>query len=349
MAADEADEVAIAVMGAGEAGRHHAEHITAAPGTRLHSVIDPAEAGAQVAQRFGVPRHESLTRALADGPAPDGIIVATPNQLHLKTGLECIAAGLPTLMEKPLCADVASGERLVAAADAAGVPLLVGHHRRHNPVMQKARELIAGGAIGTPVVANALFWVCKPDEYFDIAWHRQRGAGPIFVNLIHDVDNLRFLLGDVAAVTARESGAIRGNDVEETAVVVLEFVSGVLATASVCDTTVAPWSWEMTTDENPAFPRTDEHCYLIGGTDGALALPSLDIWTGAGGRGWHVPFDLRRPGIRPADPFLRQVSQFARVIRGIEPPLVSGHEGLETLRVIEAVKRSAAGEGRVTL
>ncbi|WEF23039.1 hypothetical protein [Paracoccus sp. S3-43] len=70
-------------------------------------------------------------------------------------------------------------ERLVAAAEAAGVALLTGHHRRHNPLMQKARELIRDGSIGTPVVANAMFWLCKPDDYFDLAWRREKGAGPV--------------------------------------------------------------------------------------------------------------------------------------------------------------------------
>lgn len=339
--------VRLAVMGAGLIGKRHAMHVKASVDAELACVIDPTPAGEAVAREYGATWAKSLDEAIGSGL--DGVIVATPNQIHMQNGLDCIAADIPALVEKPLCDNVADAEKLVAAADAAGIPLLAGHHRRHNLLMQKAKEIIDSGAIGTPVVANAMFWLFKPDDYFDISWRREKGAGPVFLNLIHDVDNLRYLLGEVAAVTARESNAVRGNAVEETAVILLEFTSGALATASVCDTTVAPWSWEMTTGENPAYPRADEHCYLIGGTHGSLALPELDLRTAQGQRSWYAPFDLTRPGIPNEDPLARQVSQFARVIRGKEAPLVSGRDGLETLRVIEAVKRSAAGGGRITL
>ncbi|WP_347269035.1 Gfo/Idh/MocA family oxidoreductase [Paracoccus sp. (in: a-proteobacteria)] len=341
--------VSLAVMGAGLIGRRHAMHVAASPDARLLCVIDPTPAGQAVAQEHGARWVPDLAAALAQGLRPEGVIVATPNQVHMQNGLDCIAAGIPALVEKPLCDDLADAGRLVDAAEAAGVALLTGHHRRHNLLMQKAREIIATGRIGTPVVAHAMFWLFKPDDYFDIGWRREKGAGPVFLNLIHDVDNLRHLLGEVVAVTARESNAIRGHAVEETAVILLEFASGLLATASVCDATVAPWSWEMTTGENPAYPRAEEHCYLIGGTHGSLALPGLELRTAQGLRSWYSPFDLSRPGVANEDPLSRQVSQFARVIRGQEPPLVSGRDGLETLRVIDAVKRSAAGGGRITL
>lgn len=341
----------IAVMGAGRIGRRHAMHIAASADADLACVIDPDPVGQAVAAEFGAPWAASLDDALAHRPdgVPDGVIVATPNRMHLQHGLDCIAAGLPALVEKPLCDSVADAERLVAASERAGVPLLTGHHRRHNPLMQRARQIIDEGAIGTPVVANAMFWVHKPDDYFDTAWRREKGAGPVFLNLIHDVDNLRYLLGDVTAVTARESNAVRGNAVEDTSVILLEFASGVLATASVCDATVAAWSWEASSGENPAYPQVDQDCYLIGGTHGSLALPSLTLRRTQGERSWHSPLDISRAEVPDEDPLARQITQFARVIRGEEPPLVSGREGLETLRVIEAVKQSAATGARVAL
>lgn len=102
-----------------------------------------------------------------------------------------------------------------------------------------------------------MFWLFKPDDYFDIDWRRQAGAGPVFLNLIHDVDSLRYLFGEVVAVQARESSAVRGNVVEETSVILMEFASGLLATASVSDAVVAPWSWEMTAGEKPSLPENE--------------------------------------------------------------------------------------------
>ena len=126
--------------------------------------------------------------------------MATPNQVHVQNGLEAVAAGLPALIEKPIADDIEAATRLVEAAEAARIPLLTGHHRRHNPMIRKAKAVLDDGRLGRVLVAHAMFWLFKPDDYFDAGWRRAAGGGPVFLNLIHDVDNLRYLLGDVATV-----------------------------------------------------------------------------------------------------------------------------------------------------
>jgi predicted dehydrogenase len=184
-------------------------------------------------------------------------------------------------------------------------------------------------------------WFFKPDEYFDVPWRREKGAGPVFLNLIHDIDNLRYLCGDIVSVQAIESNAIRGNAVEETSAILLRFTSGVLGTVSVSDAIVAPWSWELTTGENPAYPATGESCYHIGGTHGSLTVPHLDVWHNQIKRSWWEPIHRTRTPFEAQDPLALQVRHFCRVIRGEETPLVSGREGLNTLKVIVAAKEAA--------
>lgn len=159
--------VRIAVAGAGLIGRRHIEGIAATPGAELHSIIDPSDAARQHAGLNGAKWHRSLAEALA-ADRPDGIVLATPNQLHVENGLECVAAGVPALIEKPLATDLQAGQELVAAGEAAGVPLLVGHHRRHNPLIAAARKQIEDGLLGTLVAAHGMFWLMKPDDYFEI-------------------------------------------------------------------------------------------------------------------------------------------------------------------------------------
>ncbi|TIU58516.1 MAG: Gfo/Idh/MocA family oxidoreductase, partial [Mesorhizobium sp.] len=182
------------------------QHVLAEPSAQLSAVVDPTPVGETIAKEAGVKWFPGFADMIA-ADRPDGIIVATPNPAHVQNGLEAVEAGIPALIEKPIADDIASGEKLIAAAEAKGVPLLTGHHRRHNPMMQKAKEIIESGKLGRVLVVNAMFWLFKPDDYFDISWRRERGAGPVFLNLIHDVDNLRYLFGDVAAVQARESNA----------------------------------------------------------------------------------------------------------------------------------------------
>jgi len=341
-------KVRLAVLGAGLIGKRHIQHVLAEPEAELLAVVDPMPLGQQIAQESGAKWFPSFA-AMIETDRPDGIIVATPNQAHVTNGLEAVAAGVPALIEKPIADDIAGGEKLIDAAEAAGVPLLVGHHRRHNPMILKAKEIIDNGELGRILVANAMFWLFKPEDYFDIDWRRQAGAGPVFLNLIHDVDNLRYLFGDIVAVQARESSAVRRNAVEETSVILMEFASGLLVTASVSDAVVAPWSWEMTTGENPAYPKTEEACYLIGGTHGSLSIPSLDLWKNGAKRSWWEPFEKRRIAVQHEDPLALQIRQFCKVIRGEEPPLVNAREGLTTLKVIMAIKQSAERGERIVL
>ncbi|MCX7340145.1 MAG: Gfo/Idh/MocA family oxidoreductase [Hyphomicrobiales bacterium] len=338
----------IAVMGAGMIGRRHIEHIQAEPMAALHAIIDPAEAARAHAAACGVPWYPDLDAMLA-GTKPDGVLIATPNQLHVAHGMATIAAGLPALVEKPLADDLAAAEQMVAAAARAGVPLLTGHHRRHNPMIRHAHDIIATGMLGRIIAVHGFFWLMKPDSYFDVPWRRQPGAGPVMLNMIHDIDLLRSLCGEIEAVQAFESNAVRGHPVNETTVVILRFASGALGTITVSDTIVAPWSWEHTTGENPAYPQADQNCYVIGGTHASLSIPRLEIWTNPARRGWLEPFRIERHVSPATDPLRRQVQQFCKVIRGEEPPLVSGAEGLATLKVIDAIQRAAASQTLVAV
>lgn len=330
----------IAVMGVGLIGRRHAERIISEPGTILSAVIDPSLAGRDFAETAGARWYRSFSDIPVED-RPDGVIVATPNQLHVENGMEIVAASIPVLIEKPIADDVDAAAGLVAAGEKAGIPLLVGHHRRHNPMIQAAKQVVDGGRLGRIVTVNGTFWVAKPDDYFEIPWRREAGAGPVFVNLIHEVDLFRYLFGEVEAVHAMESHAIRNYAVEDTAVISLRFASGVLATLNGSDAAAAPWSWEATTGENPAYPRYDQFCYQIGGTLGSLGIPDLALWTSPSKPDWLERLAEERVPHAIADPLCVQLRHFCDVIRDEAAPLVSGREGLATLRVVEAIKRSA--------
>ncbi len=336
----------IAVVGAGLIGRRHMHHIMRE--AALAGIVDPSPAARQTADQFETPWYDNL-QELIDAERPDGVVVATPNRLHVEHGLACIAAGLPVLVEKPIADDVAEATRLVEAAEAKGVALLVGHHRRHNPLIRKASEVIAAGALGRIVTVQAMCWLHKPDDYFDVAWRRQAGAGPVFINLIHDIDLLRFLCGEIVSVQALDANTIRGLPVEDSAALLVRFAGGAIGTMTVSDAVAAPWSWELTAGENPAYPRTGQSCYMIGGTDGGLSLPDLGLWHYAGAKGWWEPIERRALPAGDGDPLALQIRHFCQVIAGETAPLVSGHEGLQTLKVVAAAKIAARSGGIVAI
>jgi predicted dehydrogenase len=333
--------VNIAVIGEGLIGRRHIEVLrSGGERYRLAAVADPATAAA--ARHHGAP-HYAEYEDLLDDVKPDGAVIAVPNQLHVAVGLACVARKIPVLVEKPIADTLASALELVAAAERARVPILVGHHRRHNPIMRKAAEAIAGGAIGRIVAATAFWLSHKPPDYFKIGWRREPGGGPVLINAIHDIDCLRMLVGEIETVQAASARAARGFPVEDTAAAVLRFRGGALGTLLVSDAVSAPWSWEWTSRENPFYPHEPENCFLIAGTLGSLAVPSLELrWHEAGHEDWAVPLTQRRIAAPPADPYVEQMRNFAGVIRGTEAPVLSGTDGARTLAATLAITASAA-------
>lgn len=327
------------MIGAGLIGKRHVELVSDL--AELAAIVDPNPAAEAVAGSRGVAWFADLNDYLGRD-RPDGAIVATPNQLHVEHGLACIEAGIPILIEKPIADNAAGAEKLVSASVATRVPILVGHHRRHNPLIKAARAAIQSGRLGDIISVNAQFWLYKPDDYFSVDWRKREGAGPVFINLIHDVDLVRHLCGEIVSVQAIDSRRARGHDVEDTAVILLEFDNGALGTVTVSDTIVAPWSWEFASGENPAYPHTETSCYMIGGNRASLSIPDLTLWFHPGHRSWWEPIEKTSLEYEAQDPLRLQLRHFTEVIRGMAEPLVSGREGMQTLRVVEAIKRAAA-------
>jgi predicted dehydrogenase len=347
-------KVRIAVAGAGQIGRRHIELIGRSAECELSAIVDPAPAAADHARMLGVPLYASLADLLAKN-RPDGVILATPNQLHVGQALECIAAGIPTLVEKPLAHTLEAGVRLCAAAEAADVPVLVGHHRRHSSIMAKAVEVIESGMLGkiVAVTGTVLFYKAESEGYFDgaFSWRREPGGGPILLNMIHEVGNLRSLCGEIIAVQAFTSNATRKFPVEDTVAIALRFANGALGTFMLSDTVASDRSWEHTSGEDPRYAKAhtdDDDCYVVAGTFGSLAIPTMRVqrYLKVDDRSWHKALEKSVIEREVADPLERQIAHFGDVIRGRAKPLVSAHDGLQNLRVVEAIVE-AAKSGRV--
>ncbi len=213
--------------------------------------------------------------------------------------------------------------------------------------------MIAAGALGRPVSATVLCTWLKPQDYFDAAWRRQKGGGPILINLIHDIDLMRHLYGEIVSVQALASNAVRGHEVEDTAVAALRFANGALGTVTVSDTAAAPWNWDLSAGEAERFPRQDINAHFYSGTEASLTLPRLELWRyradqGAA-QGWHDPITMERTAVHTACPFAEQLRHLAAVVRGDEEPVCSALDGYRTLQATLAVAQAAQSGQAVTL
>ncbi|MDR1351456.1 MAG: response regulator, partial [Zoogloeaceae bacterium] len=210
-------------------------------------------------------------------------------------------------------------------------------------ILHKVVEVVSSGLLGqiVGVMGSAVFYKPDSDGYYDgpNAWRREPGGGPILLNLIHEVGNLRAMVGEIVAVQSFTSNATRGFNVEDTAAINFQFANGALGSFLLSDAAASPRSWEQTSQENKQYPTyPDEDCYTILGNRGSLAVPTMRLkyYKQDGDRSWYNPFRCETLYVERKDPLAEQIAHFAAVIRGEAEPLVSARDGLQNLRVTEA-------------
>ncbi len=335
-------KIRLAFIGAGIMGRHHISVARRHPDVEIVGVADfnPETRAAFAAQ--GIPAFEDH-REMLEKAAPEGAVISTPNAYHVPAAMDCLRAGVAPLIEKPVADDLEAGIRLRDLWRESGIPALVGHHRRHNPIIAAAAAHVRSGALGRILAVNGLWLRRKPDEYFREAWKTDpaQGGGVLLINAIHDFDSLRAICGEIESVQAMVSSGSRGAPVEDTAAALIRFSSGALGTMLVSDDVVAPWCWEMTSQEDPRFAWQPENSYVICGTEGSLAVPTLETWTNSPNGGRDATFIRRKLHHVAAESMELQMRHFLRVVRREEEPLVSIDSALATLAATLAVSRSA--------
>ena len=342
--------VRIGIIGLGTIGKAHWKVIRESSETTLVAVADPTPSALDFARAESIPAYADYHEML-EKETLDGVVVAVPNSEHVPVALACIERGISVLVEKPVADLVEAACVMCKAAEARDVPVLVGHHRRHNTAVQRVRQAIREGLIGRPVTATVMYNQLKTVSYFDLEWRRQVGGGPILINLIHEIDLIRFMFGEVQSLQAVSSNAVRGFAVEDTAAVLLRFHSGAIGTISVSDTAVSPFSWDLASGEFDLMLETSDQMkrqkvstHFFAGTEGSVTLPTLDYYNyrGVAEPGWRSDLNAEVLVAESADTYLRQIEHFARVIRREEAPLVSGLDGMRTLQATLAVKEAAA-------
>lgn len=336
------EPVRIGLIGGGLISAKHIEgskHIT---NGKLVALCDANPERKVLADQLNIPFFTDYREMLTQADL-EGVIDATPNQFHARVGMACVARGVHVLTEKPIASSLQDGKRLVEAVKQSGVNLLVGHHRRYFPLVRRAREIVRGGELGQLIGISVLWALMKPDNYFEVAWRSQKGAGPVLLNIIHEIDNLRFICGDVAEINARARRLVRTGEVEDTVAVNFEMTNGALGTALVSDTTPSPWSYELASGENSDYFKTDQDCYRFLGTKGSLSFPNMELWSHPHGsqKGWWEPLMKRSETVPYFAPFTAQLQHFCHVIRGEEEPVISAEDGLLTLATTLAILESS--------
>ena len=257
----------------------------------------------------------------------DGASIASPTRLHAANSIACAERGWHVLVEKPVTDSLRAADHLAFALQRYGVRSLVGHHRRHHPSVQRLKELVTN-SIGTPLTATLIWAMRKPEGYFQNNW-RTTGGSPVMINLVHDVDILRFVLGEITQIAGFASNAQRNTDRVESGALALKFANGVTGCVTFADTALSPWGFEAGTSENPNIATTAQDMIWITGTEGSVSFPSLTHWTGS--RDWSEAPTPCAHAVERVVPLMAQLDHFLDVIDGKCAPLIDVADARQTL------------------
>ncbi len=343
------EKVKIAIIGLGSIGRKHLEVILASECADLVAISDKNQKVKIEAEKLSVPFYVDFNEMLND-VSPDGVIIATPTETHLLPALSCLEAGADLLIEKPITSTLCEANQIIEKASVMHCKVLVGHHRRFYPVLQNLKDFLSENELGKLVAVYGQWTTLKPKDYFSPPWRRKRSAGPILTNLIHEIDTLRFVCGEIKSITAEITNSIRGFDKEDSAAIILCFKSGVIGNFLLSDGAASPWTWEAATGENPAFPGAFVNTHRFCCTNGAVEFPKLKIWSEVSkGQGWNSILKQKQLEVPFVDAYVFQLRHFCNVIQRIEEPITNGEDAKKTLKATVAVFNSAKTGSRINL
>ncbi|MFZ0214916.1 MAG: Gfo/Idh/MocA family oxidoreductase, partial [Candidatus Dormiibacterota bacterium] len=227
--------VRMGLIGCGSIGQRHADALAALDQVEFAACCDVDEGKAkETASRFGVGRTFTDPGALFRSGLVDAVTVCTPHPQHEPVLVAAAEAGIHAIVEKPLSTDLAAADRMVEAAERAGITFATIFQRRFFPASQRIRRAIDDGRLGRLTMGECFARLSRDRAYFDKDEWRGRwdteGGGSLMNQAVHMIDLLQWYMGPVEEVYGRWATLKHGDyiEVEDTAVATLSFAGGAL-------------------------------------------------------------------------------------------------------------------------
>ena len=343
--------VKIGLVGAGNIGQRHIMAIDHLKESQLIAIADPSKGAHQRARTRHIPCYKSAQEML-EKEVLDAVVIATPTMRHFEDVSHCISAGCKhILVEKPIAASDDEAAAITYQAEQAGCSVLVAHQRRYYPCAAKAKQLIETGAIGTLIGVTGQ-WNCRKDApYYAPEWRRKTEAGPILTNLIHEIDLLRFICGEIKLVSAHLNHIDQNFEKEDAIAITMQFENQAVGTFFLSDRTPSPWSWEFALGENLALPKTGQNPIRFLGSKGALEFPNLVLWQHSDAFSGHWQNDIIPHPIETEfiDAYIAQIRHLVEVVQGKTAPLITARDASLSLKATIAVAQAAEAGHQVEI
>jgi predicted dehydrogenase len=338
-----ASPLRVGVVGLGKMGLLHAAIFNSLPDCRLVAAAVPSALPRRALAEF-TPELRAFETAdeMLRAERLDAVVITTPVADHVPVALACVAAGVPFFVEKPLAVSAAQAEPLVAALAARPVPHMVAFMTRYVDAFDKARELLATGALGRLQRITGTIYVAQLFTR-GRGWRYDRavaGGGALLSQGSHLLDLLVVYCGRVRRVNA-EIQALYSAEVEDAAHVVLEFESGLRGWVDCCWSVRGRRTVETTVDvlaENGSLTVSDDTVQLVLDRDaGGLR---------AGTRRWTAVDLFRGVEVDVGGPqYTREAEAFVAALRAGRAPAPNVTQTLHVQRVVDAAYESAGGAG----
>ena len=341
-------QVRIALLGAGAMGNRHIKAIENVVEAKLVAIVDPSPIAKKISSDKQIPYYEFF-KDMLDTELLDAVIIATPTERHHKDLMMVLDHGFHVLIEKPITSTFEQAKEAILLADNKGCKVLVGHQRRYYPCAKVARDIVRFGSIGSLVSVIGQWNTRKDDAYYKSKWRKEPEAGPILTNLVHEIDLLRFICGEIEAVSAVVAHHDQCFAKEDAVAIIIQFTNNALGSFVMSDRTPSPWTWEMALGENVKFPKTNQNVIRFMGTNGSLEFPNLMLWKYADSVGsWHSEIKCQPIKTPFIDAYVAQCKHFCSVVQGKEAPAVDGFSGAQSLKATLAVVESSKSGNRIT-
>jgi predicted dehydrogenase len=299
---------------------------------------DDAEKARLVARHFGIERTLSDYETLLRSDEVDAVIIATPNHLHAPMTLAALGYGKHVLCEKPPARNAAEAEQMAESARRAGRLLMYAMNNRFRADVQLLRGYMERREFGTIFYAKT-GWLRRRTAQRGPAWYqnkRSSGGGVLMDLGVQMLDLSLWLLGNpkVASVTATKYVTDPREDVEDTVAAFLVLDSGAALTLEV--------SWALLLERN--FPYLN-----LFGTHGAALLNPFRVHKELGGNLLDVTPSLESTKNIYKQSYEAELDHFIRCVTLGERPTATPEEGLQLMRVIDAIYQSAESRREVRL
>jgi len=342
------------VIGCGKVAGIHAEALRDAPESELVGFCDRDVARAEAfAKKFGGRAFADLNEMLREA-RPEAVVICTPHPLHVDACEEAAAAGAHVLVEKPMAASLADCDRMIDAAENAGVRLGVISQRRFYEPVKRMKAAIDGGKIGSPVLGVFQMYSWRDEAYYASdpwrgTWEGE-GGGVLVNQSPHQLDLLQWLMGPIEEVSGYWANVNHPSvEVDDTAVATIRFKSGGLG-AIVTSVSQKPGIYTKVhihgSNGASVGVETDSGATFVAGVSGEVDDPPVnDVWTVPGEDHLLAEFeaeDRRLAKERSVTKYYHaeQIREFLQAAIAGREPLVTGRDGRIVVEMAQAIYRS---------